>query len=580
MELILASGGTQSEFISDDFAIRHFSNIPVPFRNHWRKAGSWSTQGGSDALKIIPYIFRYEATGHEPPLEMVDAIVKDFLLSHFPDADQNHIVIQVGDNHNTIPALKKFIVFQESVTIDNTIAMPIHFYAETVDVTPISQCKNKLFFQGAHTNPLRATLCQRLRREPQCVISSNDQFYYKLPNQAALGRTYRNGLQNSKYILCPKGMGQNSIRFYETLANGRVPVLVSDHVQLPLSHEIPWDKIVIQVPERDIDNIMSYLGLSDAELESRSQLAMSIHRKYFTSDKLKEFMVASIGARSHKPKTLTQAGRDRKHSALIITNACNMRCGGCHQLCGHWDKAWFISEADFRSSIESLISHYKLRPTTRHHINVYGGEPSLHPNWDKFLEIMWSYSDIPFIVFTNGKNYKTYPQNGYPQFMDLFKNFAGHDKNIAFRLDNKGTYFAPTLIAPCDVIDSKADFWAIARNNCYMWHNCEMTIYKNKAYICAPGAALDHMYNEGRNGWAVEAGHPPFEKSDEEIAEQAKNLCHRCRFCLGSGVELPKQKIKGDTLVSITNFPSVERKAHLELVQITPASKKQSITHL
>ncbi len=76
--------------------------------------------------------------------------------------------------------------------------------------------------------------------------------------------TYRAGIQNPKskqettqefydnmfsnlYTFCMRGVGNFSVRFYETLAVGRIPVLLNTDCRLPLSDSVDWEKHVIIV---------------------------------------------------------------------------------------------------------------------------------------------------------------------------------------------------------------------------------------------------------------------------------------------------------------------------------------------
>jgi len=59
---------------------------------------------------------------------------------------------------------------------------------------------------------------------------------------------YDNVLSRSLFTLCPSGSGPNSIRFWEALMFGSIPVLLSDKLHLPEPQE-GWDKVMIQIPE-------------------------------------------------------------------------------------------------------------------------------------------------------------------------------------------------------------------------------------------------------------------------------------------------------------------------------------------
>ncbi|GAK93180.1 hypothetical protein JCM19298_1899 [Nonlabens ulvanivorans] len=54
-------------------------------------------------------------------------------------------------------------------------------------------------------------------------------------------------LNNSPYTFCLRGAGNFSVRFYESLACGRIPVLVDTDVQLPLEDQIDWDQHICRM---------------------------------------------------------------------------------------------------------------------------------------------------------------------------------------------------------------------------------------------------------------------------------------------------------------------------------------------
>ncbi|WP_397303676.1 exostosin family protein [Nonlabens ulvanivorans] len=54
-------------------------------------------------------------------------------------------------------------------------------------------------------------------------------------------------LNNSPYTFCLRGAGNFSVRFYEAIACGRIPVLVDTDVVLPLENSIDWDQHICRV---------------------------------------------------------------------------------------------------------------------------------------------------------------------------------------------------------------------------------------------------------------------------------------------------------------------------------------------
>ena len=59
---------------------------------------------------------------------------------------------------------------------------------------------------------------------------------------------YDKVLSRSLFTLCPSGSGPNSIRFWEALMFGSIPVLLSDKLRLP-DPQREWNKVMIQIPE-------------------------------------------------------------------------------------------------------------------------------------------------------------------------------------------------------------------------------------------------------------------------------------------------------------------------------------------
>lgn len=58
---------------------------------------------------------------------------------------------------------------------------------------------------------------------------------------------FYNNLKESAYVVCVRGGGNFSVRFFEALAMGRIPVLIDTDSSLPMLHEIPWKEHIVWV---------------------------------------------------------------------------------------------------------------------------------------------------------------------------------------------------------------------------------------------------------------------------------------------------------------------------------------------
>lgn len=57
------------------------------------------------------------------------------------------------------------------------------------------------------------------------------------------------------YVLCVRGAGNFSHRLYETLAVGRIPVILDTKLVLPLADEVDWHTLGVWVPLRELDSV-------------------------------------------------------------------------------------------------------------------------------------------------------------------------------------------------------------------------------------------------------------------------------------------------------------------------------------
>jgi hypothetical protein len=67
-------------------------------------------------------------------------------------------------------------------------------------------------------------------------------------------RRYAKVITDSKFVLCPRGYGSSSLRLFEAMQSGRVPVIISD-VWVPWSN-IEWSKFALRIREKDVGNLV------------------------------------------------------------------------------------------------------------------------------------------------------------------------------------------------------------------------------------------------------------------------------------------------------------------------------------
>lgn len=163
------------------------------------------------------------------------------------------------------------------------------FYPVLIDWEPfpIQECDYLAgFIGGGNTHPCRAKLAKPLceLKPSYCEFNKSAWWAYPEEYRAQLRQNYLDLTENTKFVMCPRGRGLNSIRFFEVLRLGRIPVLISDKARLPLEWLIKYDEFVVRVREEDVEDAHEQIvdWLASHDLETASKKAREVSLTYFS----------------------------------------------------------------------------------------------------------------------------------------------------------------------------------------------------------------------------------------------------------------------------------------------------------
>ena len=94
---------------------------------------------------------------------------------------------------------------------------------------------------------------------------------------------YNRILSDTQFSLCPGGAGPNSLRLWESLSVGSIPVILSDQLVLPDIADLSgdrwhtWEEIVLFHPEFELDSLPARLeAINQEEIERRSSAGIDL----------------------------------------------------------------------------------------------------------------------------------------------------------------------------------------------------------------------------------------------------------------------------------------------------------------
>lgn len=236
-------------------------------------------------------------------LKNLDDVVQCFIETWKDDAirAENLVFFQLGDYEETLPSLRKFKVFKNSARRDSSDLSLAYFVMNQSDrdIAPISQATIEVSFRGAVKGmPLREKLRDFFQNYSGTRVRASFQESYNIigiTKKSDYCMQYRDLMADSKFVLCPRGTGLSSYRLYETIAYGRIPIIISDNYKLP-EVGIDWRNLSIQVGEDDLDSIPEKIHefASTKNLEQVSETLKECFDRFFANSSLAHQIRSSL----------------------------------------------------------------------------------------------------------------------------------------------------------------------------------------------------------------------------------------------------------------------------------------------
>lgn len=164
--------------------------------------------------------------------------------------------------------------------------------------TPVSERRWLASFSGAYMahylDKTRLHLAE-LPLRPDCSVRITGEWHFEaevyrrqiegqadhpLPAVETI-KSYNQLISRSIFSLCPAGAGENTLRLWESLAAGAIPVVFGQGPSLPTegaAKGIDWDRILVRVSKADIPSLYTLLeAVSVHERSERQRLGMQAY---------------------------------------------------------------------------------------------------------------------------------------------------------------------------------------------------------------------------------------------------------------------------------------------------------------
>jgi len=127
------------------------------------------------------------------------------------------------------------------------------------------------FLGNANNHAVRKKICQLPKTRAYLEDTSSNAAPQEAKAIEAYQRKYQQLMIQTKFVLCPCGLGVSSWRLFETMRAGRVPVIVADHWTRPKGPD--WEAFALFVKENAVHEIPALLFAQEHTAKHRGRLA-------------------------------------------------------------------------------------------------------------------------------------------------------------------------------------------------------------------------------------------------------------------------------------------------------------------
>lgn len=177
-----------------------------------------------------------------------------------------------------------------------TFVYPLDFN-ELIQESPQSEARYDFGFMGGLSAAVRGRLFRALeprQAKDNSIIRLQGANWRDIAAYAG-GRAkedYASLLRSCKFMLCPRGYGLGTVRLFETMKAGRVPIIVSDGYVPPAG--VDWSSCALVVAERDIDRIPQIVQDALDDWPRLAAAARSVWLTHFAPGAVARYMVGQL----------------------------------------------------------------------------------------------------------------------------------------------------------------------------------------------------------------------------------------------------------------------------------------------
>lgn len=190
---------------------------------------------------------------------------------------------------------KSSIVFTPHATLSNKFRAIPHFSNALGDRRDIKEKTLLSSFMGSYDTHHTRRLLSASYKRPRFHSVDTGAWHFMNVNKSSNDQAFRELLSRSKTSACPRGTGPSTIRLWEAMGTGSIPLLISDDLVLPEIDGLDWRDIIVRVPQSMASITHAFVEKLDSRsIESMTRACSLAYDEYFSNERLSRSIVESL----------------------------------------------------------------------------------------------------------------------------------------------------------------------------------------------------------------------------------------------------------------------------------------------
>lgn len=126
------------------------------------------------------------------------------------------------------------------------------------------------FFKGTIHNRGGKSYSRGLRIVLEKLLKKEKDIIFAEQTPDCNRKCYKRMMRRSTFCLCPRGWSPWTLRAYQAMMVGCIPVVMADEIEFPYENRLDWKKLSVKIAEKDVNKTLEILrGIPEDVIEDK-----------------------------------------------------------------------------------------------------------------------------------------------------------------------------------------------------------------------------------------------------------------------------------------------------------------------